>query len=82
MHVLALPLYNVQKCTVSIDMRRDYCCFFCVCVQWGESPLIAASYNGHQKCVNSLIEAGARVNIQNEVSFNSTRAHTPSPSTV
>ncbi len=37
-------------------------------VQFGESPLYAASFNGHQKCVELLIDAGASVNVPKEVS--------------
>ena len=37
-------------------------------LQWGESPLYLASINGHQKCVQLLLEAGAIVDVQEEVS--------------
>ena len=40
--------------------------------QSGESPLYTASFNGHQKCVNLLIEAGANVDVPTEVSVTST----------
>ncbi len=36
-------------------------------VQSGQSPLWLASFNGHQKCVELLIEAGANVDMQKEV---------------
>ena len=38
------------------------------CTQSGQSPLWIASFNGHQKCVGLLIDAGANVDIQNKVS--------------
>ncbi len=37
-------------------------------VQSGETPLYAASFYGHQKCVELLIDAGASVNVPKEVS--------------
>ena len=37
-------------------------------VQNGASPLYTASFSGHQKCVQLLLEAGAIVDVQNEVS--------------
>ena len=39
-----------------------------LCIQLGQSPLISASYYGHQKCVGLLIDAGANVDMQKEVS--------------
>ncbi len=38
-------------------------------VQLGESPLYLASFYGHQKCVELLINAGAIVDIKKEVSI-------------
>ncbi len=37
-------------------------------VQWGETPLMSASFKGNQKCVELLIDAGANVDMQKEVS--------------
>ena len=37
-------------------------------VQWGESPLYTASFYGHLKCVQLLLEAGANVDVPKEVS--------------
>ncbi len=37
-------------------------------VQDGAFPLYIASFSGHQKCVQLLLEAGAIVDVQNEVS--------------
>ncbi len=37
-------------------------------LQWRQSPLYAASFYGHQKCVQLLFEAGAIVDVQKEVS--------------
>ncbi len=37
-------------------------------LQYGESPLYSASFNGHQKCVQLLLEAGAIVDVQTNVS--------------
>ncbi len=37
-------------------------------LQWRQSPLYVASFNGHQKCVQLLLEAGAIVDVQEEVS--------------
>ncbi len=39
-----------------------------LCIQLGQSPLISASYYGHQKCAGLLIDAGANVDMQKEVS--------------
>ena len=44
---------------------------FILHTQHGESPLYAASFNGHQKCVHLLIEAGANVDVPKEVSVTS-----------
>ena len=40
-------------------------------VQWGQSPLWFASLYGHLKCVELLIDAGAQVDVQEEVSVSS-----------
>ncbi len=37
-------------------------------LQWRQSPLYAASFYGHQKCVELLLEAGAIVDVQKDVS--------------
>ncbi len=37
-------------------------------LQYGQSPLWLASFNGHMKCVELLLEAGALVDVQKEVS--------------
>ncbi len=41
---------------------------YIVFVQSGETPLYAASFNGHQQCMELLIDAGAIVDIPKEVS--------------
>ncbi len=50
-------------------------------VQWGGSPLWSASFNDHLKCVELLIDAGAQVDVQKEVSVSSCAhlSHTASP---
>ncbi len=40
-------------------------------VQLGQTPLWTASVSGHQKCMELLINAGANVDIPNEVSVSS-----------
>ena len=40
-------------------------------VQSGETPLWAASFYGHQKCMELLIDAGANVDVPKEVSVSS-----------
>ncbi len=40
-------------------------------VQSGQSPLWSASFEGHLKCVELLIDAGANVDMQAEVSVSS-----------
>ena len=40
-------------------------------VQEGRSPLWTASFSGHQKCMELLIDAGANVDIPKEVSVSS-----------
>ncbi len=37
-------------------------------VQSGDSPLYTASYSGHRKCVELLINAGASLDVPKEVS--------------
>ncbi len=37
-------------------------------VQFGETPLYAASFNGHKKCVELLIDAGANIDVPKRVS--------------
>ena len=44
------------------------CVSFILNVQWGESPLWNASFNGQKKCVELLIEAGANIDVPREVS--------------
>ena len=36
-------------------------------LQWGQTPLYSASFNGHDKCLELLVAAGAQVNAQQEV---------------
>ena len=40
-------------------------------VQWGESPLWSASFHGHQKCIELLLEAGANFDESQKVSVTS-----------
>ncbi len=40
-------------------------------LQSGESPLWTASFDGHQKCVELLINAGSNVDMLNKVSVSS-----------
>ena len=40
-------------------------------VQLGETPLWTASFHGHQKCMELLIDAGANVDVPKEVSVSS-----------
>ena len=40
-------------------------------VQWGETSLWIASFYGHQKCMELLIDPGANVDVPNEVSVSS-----------
>ena len=44
---------------------------FILYVQWGQSPLWSASYNGQLGCVHLLIEAGANVDMPKEVTVTS-----------
>ena len=37
-------------------------------LQYGQTPVWTASFNGHQKCVHLHIEAGANVDVPREVS--------------
>ncbi len=37
-------------------------------IQYGQTPLWIASFYGHQKCMELLIDAGADVNEKDEVS--------------
>ena len=39
--------------------------------QWGETALWKASFYGHQKCVELVVEAGANVDVPNNVSVTS-----------
>ncbi len=40
-------------------------------VQSGQTPVWKASFNGHQKCLELLIDAGANVDVLSEVSVSS-----------
>ncbi len=40
-------------------------------VQSGETPLLVASFEGHQKCMELLIDAGANVDVPQKVSVSS-----------
>ena len=44
---------------------------FLLCIQSGETPLLVASFSGHQKCMVLLIDAGANVDEPKEVSVSS-----------
>ena len=39
-----------------------------MCPQYGWTPVYAAAYNGHPKCIEVLIAAKADLNIANNVS--------------
>ena len=45
-------------------------------LQWGESPLWSASFNGQLECVHLLIEAGANVDVPKRVSVTIASMHT------
>ena len=38
-----------------------------MCMQVGDSPLLIASQNGHDRIVEMLLQAGATVNLQDKV---------------
>ncbi len=42
--------------------------FYVMHVQWKQSPVFLASFKGHHKCVDLLINAGANVDLQKAVS--------------
>ena len=37
-------------------------------LQWGKTALMMASEAGHMECIKALMDRGAEVNMQNEVS--------------
>ena len=56
-------LFEVSNYTINMIT-----CTHCVHVQWGESPIWAASFGGHEECVDQLLKAGANVDVPKEVS--------------
>ncbi len=62
----------IVSITVCVLFTLENTCFINYCsvlhVQLGRSPLWSASFNGHLKCVELLIDAGANVDVQKEVS--------------
>ena len=68
-HLSFLRLYSYSQINIIVQANFyiDHYFYF-LCVQYGESPLWIASFDGHQNCVEELIKAGANVDVPKEVS--------------
>ncbi len=67
----AKAIVNTQTKVGFVVLTHFLFTLFSSYVQCGKTPLWIASFDGHQKCMELLIDAGANVNVPNEVSVSS-----------
>ena len=62
---------NTQNKVSEIICIKSFLQFILTYLQWGETALLTASFKGHWKCVQLLVDAEANVDVPKEVNVTS-----------